>query len=188
MFDSKGFLLFFNCIWVNFCLSVCLRLKKDLHQGSEELKILSLIFWTCHVIWIVHQVAGDMLQTLPWLCPRTLHTEDVWSCQGTTQTARSNYGRIHETQKAACSHGGTFHHTNQQIIPVTSKVLDSELWTDLKAMQNQMMAIKSVASLSSGDKRDATFFITWTNMHIQHSSKPDTFMVPGKTHFLLYSL
>lgn len=33
-------------------------------------------------------------------------------------------------------------------------------WTNLKAMQNQMMAMKSVANLSSADRRDATFFIT----------------------------
>lgn len=42
------------------------------------------------------------------------------------------------------------------------------LWANLKAMQNQMMAMKRVANLSSAEKRDATFFSTWdqTQIHI----------------------
>lgn len=42
-------------------------------------------------------------------------------------------------------------------------MLDCVSWTNLKAMQNQMTAMKSVASLSSAENRDATFLSTCTN-------------------------
>lgn len=48
--------------------------------------------------------------------------------------------------------------------------------TNLKAMQNQMMAMNRVANLSSADTRDATFLSTWD----KHAVKSNFTILPGE--------